>query len=159
MSSGRNATGLIIAALLALAACATSPEDEQRRKDMEADIDEILSYELDKTEFGEAKNCLSRSEYQSFRALGDRHLLFEGRSDRQWVNVLRGRCAGLRGDSTFILKQTSGNRTCDMDRFEVVDRSSLTQGIAGTGAVCALGEFRPVAKAQLHEIETRLEMR
>ena len=159
MCGRRIALGTIMAALLALAACATSPEDEQRRIDMEADIDEIMSYELDKTDFGEAKSCLSKSEYQSFRALGDRHLLFYGRSDKLWVNVLRGRCTGLRDDSAFILDQTSANRTCDMDRFEVVDRSLMTQGFAGTGATCVLGEFRPVAKAQLEEIETRLEMR
>ena len=91
MPSGTIYKSAFVAALLALAACATSPEDEQRRKDMEADIDEIMSYELDKTEFGETKNCLSKNEFRSFRALGDRHLLFEGRNDKQWVNVLRGR--------------------------------------------------------------------
>jgi len=159
MSSRRFALSTIIAALLALAACATSPEDEQRRIDMEADIDEIMSYELDKTEFGEAKNCLSKHEYESFRALGDRHLLFEGRNDKQWVNILRGRCTGLRDDSAFIMRPAMGSRSCDKDRFEVVDRSTLSQGIAGTGGSCVLGEFRPVAKAQLQEIEGRLEAR
>jgi hypothetical protein len=123
---------------------------------MEADIDEIMSYELDEAEFGEAKNCLSDNEYRSFRALGDRHLLFEGRKGKQWVNVLRGRCSGLRDDSTFIMKPAMGGRSCDKDRFEAVARTS--DYLRG-GAMCVLGEFRPVAKAQLQEIETRLEMR
>ena len=148
-----------VAALLILAGCATSPEDESRRQNMEADIDEILTYELDKTEFGEPKNCLSTNEYRSFRALGNRHLLFEGRRDKLWVNVLRGRCPGLRDDSTFIMRQNVGGRTCDKDRFEVIEQagSSISGSIAG--ATCMLGEFKPVAKAQVEEIETRLEMR
>ena len=156
MVSGTIYKSAFVAALLALAACATSPEDEQRRKDMEADIDEIMSYELDKTEFGETKNCLSKNEFRSFRALGDRHLLFEGRNDKQWVNVLRGRCHGLSDDSVFIMKPTFSGRTCENDRFEVVERSSVSLSM---GIACVLGEFRPVAKGQLHEIEARLEAR
>ena len=125
---------------------------------MEADVDEILSYELDKTEFGDPENCLSKQKYRSFRALGDRHLLFEGRNDKQWINVLRGRCLGLDRDNMFIMKPTSAGRACDMDRFEIVDRSDalLSQGM---GTSCTLGEFLPVAKAQVQEIENRLEMR
>jgi len=159
MGTTRYTACAAVAALLALGGCATSPEDEQRRKDMEADIDEILTYELDKTEFGDPKNCLSTNEYRSFRALGDRHLLFEGRRDKLWINVLRGRCPGLRDDSTFIMRQSMSGRTCDKDRFDVVDMGgvSVSQGVAGP--TCVLGEFKPVAKAQLQEIETRLEMR
>ena len=156
MVSGTIYKSAFVAALLALAACATSPEDEQRRKDMEADIDEIMSYELDKTEFGETKNCLSTNEFRSFRALGDRHLLFEGRNDKQWVNVLRGRCLGLNDNSAFIIEPTSNLRTCEKDRFEAVQRSNVPLSM---GAMCVLGEFRPVAKAQLQEIEARLESR
>ena len=159
MGTSRYTACAAFAVLLAVGGCATSPEDDSRRQNMEADIDEILAYELDKTEFGDPKNCLSTNEYRSFRALGNRHLLFEGRRGKQWVNVLRGRCPGLRDDSTFIMKPFTGGRTCDKDRFEVIDRTdiSLSQGIVGP--TCVLGEFKPVAKAQLEEIETRLEMR
>ena len=145
-----------VTALLALAACAASPVDEQRRKDMEADIDEIMSYELDETEFGEPRHCLSKSQYRNFRALGDRHLVFEGRNDKQWVNVLRGRCHGLDDNSAFIIEPTSAGRVCQLDRFEAVDRSNMGMAL---GTACVLGEFKPVAKAQLEEIEARLEAR
>lgn len=160
MDTSRFAISAIVAALLALGGCATSPEAESRRQDMEADIDEIMSYELDKTEFGDPKNCLSENQYRSFRPLGDRHLLFEGRKDKQWVNVLRGRCVGLRSDSIFVMRQTTAGRSCDMDRFDVVDRSDalMSTGV-GMGPTCVLGEFIPVAKAQVQEIEARLKMR
>ncbi len=160
MGIKRLAIGAVATALLALAACATSLEDEQRRKDMEADIDEIMSYELDKTEFGEPRNCLSESQYRSIRALGDRHLLFEGRRGKLWVNVLRGRCSGMDNDSIFVIRPSFGGRPCERDRFEAIDRLDATSamGGAGMGPVCILGEFKPVAKAQLEEIEARLEM-
>jgi len=156
MSIRRIAIGTVIAALLALAACAVSPADEQRRKDMEADIDEILTYELDKTEFEDPGRCLRESQYRSFRPLGDRHLLFEGRNDKQWINVLRGRCVGLDDDGIFVMQISSAGRVCDQDKFEVRDRMPLGAGI---GPTCVLGEFKSVARAQVHEIETRLETR
>ena len=156
MVSGTFGQCAIVATLLALTACASSPVDVQRRVDMEADIDEIMSYELDETEFGAPKNCLSKHEYRSLRALGDRHILFEGRNDKQWVNVLRGRCAGLRENSTFIMKPAMSGRTCDKDRFDVVEQSAsfVTQG-----SMCLLGQFKPVSEGQLQELEKRLEMR
>jgi hypothetical protein len=128
---------------------------------MEADIDEILSYELDETVFGDPKNCLSEVQYRSFRALGNRHLLFEGKNDKQWVNVLRGRCSGLDDDTLFVMWQSMSGRLCDKDHFEAADRtgSSLSQGGAAMGPTCTLGEFIPVAGAQVNEIEARLEMR
>ena len=150
--------GAIAALLLAASGCAISPEEEQRQKDMEADIDEILSYELDPAEVGEVRNCLSEMESSNYRALGSRHLLFEGRQGKLWVNVLRGRCPGLDKDSIFIMKPNAGARLCDGDTFSVVDRiNSLSQ--ARMAPSCILGEFKPVTEAQVKEIENRLESR
>jgi hypothetical protein len=148
----------IIAAFLALAGCATSALEEQKRAEMEADVDEILAYELDPAEYGEPKKCLLNTEYVSYRALGKRHLLFKGRQGKQWVNVLRGHCFGLNDNSTFIVRPNVSGRLCDMDRFSVVDRSASLSS-AGTAPTCVLGEFRPVTEAQIEEIENRLEMR
>jgi hypothetical protein len=158
MDIGKLIVCAMIASLLALAGCATSPEDEQRRKDMEADVDDILSYELDPLEYGKPKTCLSDHEYRSYRALGNRHLLFLGRQERLWVNVLRGRCPNLRDHSVFIMKPNMPGRLCDTDRFEVVDRLNSLSDI-NAAAQCALGEFKPVTAAQVKEIENRLEMR
>ena len=155
MRPRRFATGTIVAALLAFAACATSPEEQQRRQDMEADIDEIVSYELDKTEVGEQRNCLSENKYRNIRPLGDRHLLFEGRNDKQWINVLRGRCLGIDDDSILIMKLSMSRRVCDKDQFEVANRIGMGMG----GPTCVLGNFKPAVKAQVQEIEKRLEMR
>ena len=149
---------VLATSLLALTGCATSPEDERRRLEMEADIDDILTYELDPAEYGDPKNCLFTHEFRSYRSLGNRHLLFEGRNNRQWVNLLRGRCAGLNKDSRFIMRQSTGNRMCDKDRFEVTDHLD-SFALSGAGVTCVLGEFKPVTAAQVEEIENRLEMR
>lgn len=158
MDTRRFVICTIIAAVLALAGCATSPEDERKRKEMEADIDDILSYELDPAEYGESKTCLSDGEIRSYEALGKRHLLFRGRQGRLWVNVLRGRCPGLDRQGVFIMEPKLGGRLCDMDSFSVVDRVDSIRPMA-TSPTCALGIFKPVTEAQVEEIENRLEMR
>jgi len=148
-----------VVSLLAFAGCATSPQDVFKRQEMEADVDDILSLELDETDFGGPRTCLSDHEYRNFRPLGDRHLLFEGRDGKQWVNVLRGRCHNLKDDSLLIMKKNLSRRLCDTDHFDVADRIDLLQSQAGMAPTCVLGEFKPVARAQLEEIEYRLEMR
>lgn len=158
MSSKRFVLCMVVASVVAITSCATSPEDERRKRDMEADIDEILTYELDETEYGEPKSCLSESEYRSFRALGDRHLLFRGRQGKLWVNVLRGRCFNLDDDSKFIMRPNMSGRLCDKDRFGAVSPLD-TMPSTGAGLTCVLGEFKPVSEAQVGEIEDRLEMR
>lgn len=161
---------IIMAGAVALfcAGCATSPEAESRRQAIEADITEILSYELDPAEFGETKRCLSDHEYRNFRALDDRHILFEGRRDRMWINTLRGRCHDLRFGDVLIVKSFGATRMCDMDRFQVADwfgwpwyRRWPWQwgGTWGTGPACSLGKFQPVTEAQVEEIEALLKSR
>lgn len=158
MTTKRVATCALVAAFLALAGCAASPEDERKRMEMEADIDDILGQVLDPLEYGEPKSCLRDSEYRSYRALGKRHLLFEGRQGQMWVNVLRGRCPSLDNQSIFVTRPNAAGRLCDMDHFNVVDRGGLMSS-ASAAPTCVLGEFRPVTAAQVQEVENRLEMR
>lgn len=156
MVTRKIATCTIIACFLALAGCAASPEEEHRRQEMEADIDDILSQYVDPAEYGEPQNCLSDKAVRRYRALGTRHLLFEGRQGQLWVNVLRGRCSGLDQYSVFIMRPNLAGRLCDMDHFAVVERIG-SPTIAAPN--CVLGEFKPVTEAQVKEVESRLEMR
>ena len=135
--------------------CAVPPEVEDRREAILADIDEIISLPLDPAEFGETERCLSEGQYRSFRPLGDRHMLFEGRRDKYWINTLVGRCPTLDRGDVLVMRPTSSGRMCDKDRFEARDRSSRT--LLETGPSCALGMFHPVSKAQVEEIEALLE--
>lgn len=158
MDTRRLTICALVASFLAFAGCATSPEEEQRRKDMEADIDDILSYELDPLEYGESRKCLSSNEYRSYRALGKRHLLFWGRQNKRWVNVLRGRCSNLSRDSIFVMEPSMSTQLCELDQFRVGDRFDSLQN-AAMMSTCVLGIFKPVTEAQVEEIMNRLEMR
>ena len=158
MNIARSFTTVLMASVLVLTGCATSPEEERKREEMEADVDDILSQELDPDEYGEVRSCLRDSEAQSYSALGKRHMLFKGRQGKQWVNVLRGRCPGLNDNSVFIMRPRQAGRLCDQDRFNVVDSFSTMQR-ADAAPTCVLGEFRPVTQAQVDEVQNRLEMR
>jgi hypothetical protein len=168
MRTIKSAITMACAAAMFCTGCATSPEAASRRQAMEADIDEILSYELDPSEFGETKRCLSDHEYRNFRPLDDRHILFEGRRERLWINTLRGRCQDLRHGDVLVVRSFSSMRMCDMDRFQVADWFDWPWyrrwpwhwgGSWGTGAHCSLGKFQPVTEAQVAEIEAVLESR
>lgn len=168
MRASRTAGYLAFCAALFLAGCATSPEVESRRQAIEADIDEVLSYPLDPAEFGETKRCLSDTQYRNFRPLGDRHILFEGRRDKRWINALRGRCHDLRWGDVLVVRSFSGMRMCDMDRFHVTDWFAWPWyrrwpwqwgGNWSSGISCMLGKFQPVTEAQVAEIEALLKSR
>ena len=52
------------------------------------------------------RRCLGDMDYRHFRALDEKHILFEGRRDRLWVNTLRTRCSDLRfGDVLVVCYQ------------------------------------------------------
>jgi len=166
MGAIKYAITMALVALLLLAGCATSPEVESRRQAIEADIDSILSQPLDPAEFGETKRCLADREYMGFRALDDRHILFEGMRNKQWINTLRHRCPDLRFGHVLRVRSFSWSRICNMDQFQVTDwfdwpwyRRWPWQwgGSWHTGMSCTLGKFQPVTADQVAEIEAVLD--
>ena len=54
---------------LLFAGCATSPEVEGQRQEIEAVIASILSEPLDPEIYGKTKRCLADQEYRNFRVL------------------------------------------------------------------------------------------
>jgi len=146
-------------ALLFIAGCATTPDDESRRQAIEADIQDILNLSLG--EDGQPLRCLSETQYGGFRALDERHMLFTGRGGKQWVNVLRTRCNDLRHGDVLRIRSFSGSRICDTDRFAVDEwfewpwysRWPWHWGDWSAGMTCTLGKFYPVTEGQVEEIE------
>jgi len=149
-------------ALLLIAGCATSPEDESRRQAIEADIQDILNLSLG--EDGKPLRCLSDGQYTGFRALDEKHLLFTGLRGKRWVNTLRNRCYDLRHGDVLRVSSFSSSRICDTDRFAVDDwfewpwysRWPWHWGTWSTGMTCTLGQFYPVTEGQVEEIEAVL---
>jgi Family of unknown function (DUF6491) len=158
----------MLTAALCLAGCATSPMEEQRAKEVEADIDEILSLPLDEQQYGSTRNCLSQAEFRNFRPLDEEHILFQGSRNRLWINTLRTRCGDLRYGDVLTVRHFSGSQLCDADRFTTTDwfewpwyrRSPQYWGATwGTGMQCVLGKFQPVTPDQVAEIDALLKVR
>ena len=156
--NARRPAVFVTAALLLVAGCATSPQDEERRQAIEADILDIVTLSLG--EDGKPLRCLSDVHYGGIRPLDEKHLLFTGKGDRQWVNILRHRCSDLRHGSVLRVRPHSSSHICSTDRFAVDDwfewpwysRAPWHWGAWSTGMTCTLGSFYPVTEAQLEEI-------
>lgn len=162
MNTNKCVIFITIAAVLLLTGCANSRELQKQREAKQADIDAILSVELDPAEFGERERCLGDHEYRSFRPLDSKHVLFEGRGDKLWINTLRSSCIDYRPGDVLVVQHLSSTRLCDADRFEATDWFSWSsfsrmhphsrQNLV-SGPTCVLGTFQPVTKAQVDEIE------
>ena len=168
MDAVKFVTCMACTASLLVASCAVSPEAESRRLQNQASIAEILNQPLDPAEYGETKRCLSETEYRSFRALDDRHILFKGRGDRLWINTLRAPCPDLRYGDVLVVRQFSPRRMCDADTFEVADWFDWPWyrrwpwhwgGSWGSGMRCHLGKFEPVTQQQVDDIEAVIKSR
>jgi hypothetical protein len=154
--------------ILFCAGCATSPDAESRRQAMAADIDAIIGEPLVRTELGNARRCLADREYRSFRALDERHMLFEGPGGKLWINALRADCPDLRYGTIVRVKSYAFTRICDRDTFQAEDwfdwpwyrRLPWHWGTSWTtGMQCTLGEFQPVTRDQVEKIEEILKSR
>lgn len=168
MGTRRYVIWLALVALMLLAGCATSAEVQSRRAAMEADIEEILGLPAS-AELGETKRCLADREYRTFRPLGDKYMLFEGRRGELWINELRTRCPDIRHGHVLVVRSFSHSRICDTDRFQVSDwfywpwyqrwRPWHWGADWGMGVHCTLGKFHPVTEAQVAEVEALLRRR
>ena len=146
-------------ALLFIAGCATPPDDESRRQAIDADIEDILSLSLG--EGVKPQRCLSELQYRGIRPLDEKHVLFSGKGDKQWINVLRHRCVDLRHGSVLRVRSHSFSHICSTDRFAVDDwfdwpwysRAPWHWGAWSSGMRCTLGMFYPVTEGQVEEIE------
>ena len=155
----------VAVALFFIAGCAMTPEDEDRLRAIEADIQDILS--LSPGEGSQPQRCLTEHQYRGIRPLDEKHVLFTGRGDKQWVNVLRHRCADLRHGFVLRVQSHSFSHICSTDRFAVDDwfdwpwysRAPWHWGAWSTGMTCTLGEFYPVTEGQVEEIEAVIRRR
>ena len=143
---------------LLLVSCAGQPGADKRA--VEDDIETILRQPLEKSEYAEAKRCLGERDYDDFRVLDDKRIVFEGRRGELWLNTLRTRCPELRHAMVLRVKSFSSmGRICDMDSFSARDWFGRDQwGSRGGGAgTCSLGSFEPVTAAQVGAIQAALD--
>lgn len=83
MHTTRSTGCALTATFLAPAGCANPALGERKQAEKEADIDEILSCELDSAGHGKPDSCLRDAAYRGYPAWWPRHLLFQGRQKRR----------------------------------------------------------------------------
>ena len=168
MFAVKQVIGALLAVILLCSGCATSPEAENKRQQIDADIEAVLTEAASVAELGPPKRCLADREYDNFRVLDDRHILFKHRRGEYWINTLRTRCPDLRYAFTLRVESLSWSRICDTDKFLVSDWFGWPWyrrwpwrwgGSWGTGVPCHLGKFQAVTEEQVAEIDALLESR
>ena len=115
-----------------------------RAGDEELTVEEVLANPLDEDAYANTQRCLATARYRRIEIIADRALVFYGRGDDAWLNVLPFRCRGLRRDMILSIEQ-SNFRVCAMDRFKGLPRASSQLGTT----VCALGEFERLSHDQV----------
>ena len=142
-----SAIGCIAVAMAAAVAGETST-------DAIPPAEEILANPLDDAAYSSNRRCLSVGRYRQVDILNSQTLVFRGRGNRAWVNVLPRRCVGLRRDMILAIERR-GPRICSRDQFRAMPRVGAAVGTA----FCSLGMFRPVDADNLGAIEGALEAR
>lgn len=107
-------------------------------------VEEVLANPLDDDAYANTQRCLLTIRYRRIEIVAERALIFYGRGDTAWLNVLPYQCRGLRPDMILSIEQ-SNFRVCATDRFQGVPRGSVQLGTA----VCSLGEFERLTHEQV----------
>ena len=143
---------------LALAACATTAEQQQREVDKQRAIEAILT---EASEFTETERCLSPSQYRDIRILDDRHIVFEGRRGQLWRNTLPMRCPDLDRSSVLRIDRVTGaGSLCRLDSFQVfdwLDSPWYRRWPWDKGPSCSLGDFQPVNELQVQALKDAIK--
>lgn len=129
---------------LAMPAAAKDAETAADSSDAPPDIptvEEVLAAPLADRDYSQSRRCLSKNRYRRIDIVTDQALVFVGRGDTVWLNMLPYRCHGLRRDMVLVLEQSS-MRACARDRLRGLARSSAEPATTA----CALGQFQPLPK-------------
>ena len=132
----------LIVTCLVLAACGTRGDTPHEPPPT---VEEILATALGDADYGKPERCLQTSQYTRIIVLDRKHLLFEGRGGKYWLNTLRLECPGLRKDAVLQLDLNSA-RICNLDTVTAIETRWLS--IDRVSATCSLGDFLPVPEEQ-----------
>ena len=114
-------------------------------------IEEILANPLDNSAYLETSRCLSTGHYRRVEVMNNQVLIFHGRRDEIWLNILPTRCLGLDRDMILSVEKR-GMRLCSRDRFRGEPRFR-----GGTESMpCSLGVFQRTSPENVAAIRDAL---
>ena len=130
------AVAITAAGMLAAITEAAAQTDESPERSASAVLDRYEST-------GEFVDCIDLRDlrFNARHILNDRMILFEGDSNRAYLNVLDSECPFLEAYGQFRI-DTSAGRLCNTETITVLQRQ------AGAGTQCGLGDFEVLAKVK-----------
>lgn len=146
--------GTLIGLLAAACTAAVSAEKEDEAQDAEPRItaEEILANPLGEEAYEQSSRCLSTGKYRRVEVMNNQILVFHGRGDNMWLNILPSRCMGLQPDMILEIEKR-GMRLCARDQFRGLPRFRPD----GSSMPCTLGEFHPTRPENVTAIRDALE--
>ena len=135
----RRALTILLATACVAAASVEEPGKVEDSSDAEISAEEIFANPLDDDAYVRSSRCLSTGKYRRVEIMNNQILIFHGRGENIWLNVLPNRCLGLQPDMILRIEKR-GMRLCARDQFRGVPRF---QGEADS-MPCTLGDFNPM---------------
>lgn len=124
---------MMLAAPIALAACASAYEPRPLTDKQTSELDKALAGKVP----GEKMACISRAPATNLQVISNNVVLYRVNRKLVYKNELIGGCSGLTAGDTLILR-SFGSQMC---RGDFATTANLMTGMQ-TGA-CALGDFVP----------------
>ena len=151
---------LLVTWLSGQTGCASSPQAQEQTETKAERVEAILTEAAGADDYVAAERCLHSHRFRHIRILDDRQVVFEGRRDEYWLNVLPVRCPGLRRGSSIAIERVSSG-LCKLDSIAPYDWLGSPWYRRwpwpwGAGPKCALGEFQPITELQLEAIKAAL---
>lgn len=146
----KNLRPALLITTLLLAACGIKGETA---KTPPPTVEEVLASSLSATDYGKPERCLQTSEYTRIEVLDKKHLLFEGRGGKYWLNTLRNECPGLRKGAVLQLDLTT-NRVCNLDTVTAIETRRFY--VDRISATCSLNAFVGIPKEQAEFLKNEI---
>ena len=146
--------GLLTMPLAVACVAAATTEKQEPAQDVEPPItaEEILANPLSEEAYEQSSRCLSTGKYRRVEIMNHQVLVFHGRGDEMWLNILPNRCMGLQPDMILSIEKR-GMRLCARDQFRGVPRFRPD----APSMPCTLGEFHPTRPENVNAIRDALE--
>ena len=152
--AGHDDAGLLTMVLAVACLAAATAEKPKPAEEDEPSItmQEILANPLSEEAYEQSSRCLSTGKYRRVEILNQQILVFHGRGDEKWLNILPNRCMGLQPDMILHIEKR-GMRLCARDQFRGVPRFRPD----APSMPCMLGEFRPTRPENVTAIRDAME--
>ena len=146
--------GLLTMLLAVACVAAATVEKQQPAQDDEPPItaEEILANPLGEEAYEQSSRCLSTGKYRRVEIMNHQVLVFHGRGEEMWLNILPNRCMGLQPDMILEIERR-GMRLCARDQFRGMPRFRPD----APSMPCTLGEFHPTRPENVTAIRDALE--